>query len=139
MPQRLRTLLLRELQLTASDLYVIDGLLDLGDLWSLTELNRPALKRAAVARRDAAGARRPARRAAATSSSRCASGDVLVHHPYDRFATSVEAFVDQAADDPDVLAIKQTIYRTSDEGEAPIVRSLVRAAETGRRWSRSSS
>ena len=55
--------------------------------------------------------------------------EVLVQHPYDRFATSVGAFVDQAADDPDVLAIKQTLYRTSDEGEAPIVRSLVRAAE----------
>jgi polyphosphate kinase len=59
-------------------------------------------------------------------------GDVLVHHPYDRFATSVEALVDQAADDPDVLAIKQTIYRTSDEGEAPIVRSLMRAAAAGK-------
>jgi hypothetical protein len=58
--------------------------------------------------------------------------EVLVHHPYDRFATSVEALVDQAADDPDVLAIKQTIYRTSDEGEAPIVHSLVRAAESGK-------
>ena len=60
------------------------------------------------------------------------AGEVLVQHPYDRFATSVEAFVDQAADDPDVLAIKQTIYRTSDEGEAPIVRSLVRAAGSGK-------
>ena len=48
------------------------------------------------------------------------------------FATSVEAFVDQAADDPDVLAIKQTIYRTSAEGEAPVVRSLVHAAATGK-------
>src|SRR5262249_32136856 len=58
--------------------------------------------------------------------------DMLVHHPYDRFATSVEAFVDQAADDPDVLAIKQTIYRTSGEGEAPVVRSLMHAAESGK-------
>ena len=131
MPQDLRSTLLRELMLKRSDLYVIDGLLDLEDLWSLTDVNRPALKSPAWV-----GVTPPAL-AATIGGQRgifdvLAEGDVLVHHPYDRFATSVEAFVDQAADDPDVLAIKQTIYRTSDEGEAPIVRSLMRAAASGK-------
>src|SRR5207247_10493965 len=131
MPGRLRKLLVRELLLTPSDLYIIDGLLDLGDLWSLTAWEKP------VAKRKSGIDTPPAELAAQVTEptdilATLRKRDVLVHHPYDRFATSVEAFVDQAADDPDVLAIKQTIYRTSAEGEAPVVRSLIHAAESGK-------
>jgi polyphosphate kinase len=57
-------------------------------------------------------------------------GDVLVHHPYDSFSTSVERFVEQAASDPDVLAIKMTVYRTSDD--TPLIPALIRATERGK-------
>jgi polyphosphate kinase len=131
MPADIRTRLLRELQLSRVDLYEVDGLLDLSGLWQLVGLKRAALKArpwlGITPPELSSSVGRPADILATLTRQ-----DVLVHHPYDRFATTVEAFVRQAADDPDVLAIKQTLYRTSDEGEAPIVDSLVRAAEAGK-------
>jgi len=123
-------LLTRELELQPTDVYQCQGLLDLGSLSALWQLDRPDLKEepwtpATQPRLRGIGAEVPDLFAVLRS------GDVLAHHPYDSFATSVEAFIDHAAGDPNVLAIKQTLYRTSGPG-SPIVRALIRAAESGK-------
>jgi len=123
-------LLTRELELQPSDVYQAAGLLDLGSLHVLSQLDRPDLKEepwtpTTQPRLRGLGAEVPDLFAVLRA------GDLLAHHPYDSFATSVEAFIDHAASDPDVLAIKQTLYRTSGPG-SPIVRALIRAAERGK-------
>ena len=123
-------LLTRELELQPTDVYQADGLLDMGSLHALFALDRPDLKEepwtpTTQPRLRGLGAEVPDLFAVLRA------GDVLAHHPYDSFATSVEAFIDHAASDPDVLAIKQTLYRTSGPG-SPIVRALIRAAERGK-------
>jgi len=123
-------LLVRELELEADDVYLVDAPLDLGGLWDIYRIDRPDLKdppwapvtHPALAR----GADSP------TDLFRVLrGGDVLLQHPYDSFETSVEQFVEQAAADPQVLAIKQTLYRTSGP-VSPIIRALTQAAETGK-------
>jgi len=123
-------LLTRELELQPSDVYVADGLLDLGAMWAWTHLDRPDLKEepwtpTTQPRLRGLGAEVP------DLFFVLRSGDILAHHPYDSFSTSVEAFIDHASNDPDVLAIKQTLYRTSGPN-SPIVRALIRAAEAGK-------
>ena len=122
-------LLRRELDLEESEVVVTPGLLDLGGLWSLVGLDRPELKQEPWV---------PVTQPRLTNGEGppdlfgvLRGGDVLVHHPYDSFTSSVEAFVEQAARDPAVLAIKQTMYRTSAQ-ESPIIRALIRAAELGK-------
>src|SRR3954470_8005477 len=122
-------LLCRELELADDDVDVIDGPLDLGGLWSIYALDRPELKDEPWV---------PQTPVVLQGSDPAPdffrllrNGDVLVHHPYDSFATSVEQFVEQAAADPHVLAIKQTIYRTAGK-ESALVGSLVKAAEQGK-------
>ncbi len=130
MPEETRDLLIRELDLEPADVVEVDGPLDLGDLWSLYDLDRADLRDPPwnpVTQNRLMGARG----ASADLFRVLRAGDVLVEHPYDSFATSVGAFIDQAARDPAVLAIKQTLYRTSG-GESGIVRSLIRAAESGK-------
>ena len=119
-------LLCRELELGDSDVYVVDGPLGLSGLWGLYDLDRPELKDAPWTAQT-----QPvlARAEAPPDVFRVLEqGDVLVHHPYDSFATSIEAFVEQASRDPNVLAIKQTLYRTAG-GDSALVRSLIHAAE----------
>jgi len=125
-----RALLVRELELDEDDqVFAVPAPLDLGGLWSVWELDRPELKDEPWTPATQVGLA-DADDEPADIFATLRRGDVLVHHPYDSFTTSVEAFLHQAADDPKVLAIKQTLYRTS--GHSPIVESLIRAAEQGK-------
>jgi polyphosphate kinase len=146
-----RELLLDELELVDDDVYSGPAPLDLTGLWEIYSLNRPELKDepwTAVTHPRLAGIRKrrvigpgttvPDHRPAVypdhentTIFDVLKSGDLLVHHPYDSFPTSIETFIEQAADDPHVLAIKWTLYRTSG-GDSPIIRNLIRAAENGK-------
>ncbi|MEC9372671.1 MAG: polyphosphate kinase 1, partial [Planctomycetota bacterium] len=119
-------LVLEDLDLTASDVYKRPGPLDYSGLMAVADLNRPELKDQSWT---------PVTPPRLTDSetdifSVIRQGDLLVHHPYEGFASSVERFISAAARDPKVLAIKQTLYRTS--AESPFVRDLKRAAESGK-------
>ena len=129
--ERVLDLLVRELGITDDEVYRMDSPLDLSALWAARRdrgTTRPALPRVRAAR--------PTRRCAAADGgtgdvfAALRSGDVLLHHPYDSFTTSVQAFIEQAAADPAVLALKLTLYRTS--GESPVVDALVDAARAGK-------
>jgi polyphosphate kinase len=127
MPHHVLELLMTELEVEQDDVFMLPSPLDLAGLWSLHAIDRPDLKDepyVPVTHPDLSmmddevdifeviGDR-----------------DVLVHHPYESFVTSVQRFIEQAAADPDVLAIKQTLYRTAG---SPIVGSLIEAAERGK-------
>ncbi|MFJ9853690.1 RNA degradosome polyphosphate kinase [Streptomyces sp. NPDC101150] len=124
-------LLVQELKVSEAEVYPLPGPLDLTGLFGIGALDRPELKYpkfVAGTHRDLAEVE------SATAPDIFAAlraRDVLLHHPYDSFSTSVQAFLEQAAADPDVLAIKQTLYRTSGE-DSPIVDALIDAAESGK-------
>jgi polyphosphate kinase len=136
-----RELLLEELEVGEEDVYTHGSRLDHSALWQVYALDRPALKatpwKPATQPRLAAAIKPEKATADDTDHVRStifdvlSSSDVLVHHPYDSFITSVGTFVEQAASDPNVLAIKWTLYRTSGP-ESPIIRSLIRASERGK-------
>jgi polyphosphate kinase len=125
-PQVLETLI-RELEVDERDVQRIPGMIDLSALWQVYDaVDRPELKEARFLPETHPRLRDGER----SIFSVIRDGDVLVHHPYHSFSTSVQRFIEQAAADPNVLAIKQTLYRTS--GDSPIVDALVDAAEAGK-------
>ncbi|MFD4266163.1 RNA degradosome polyphosphate kinase [Rhodococcus sp. NPDC058481] len=128
MTEHMLELLLRELDVDPGDVIQVPGLLDLSCLWQVYGVDRANLKDAPFvpATHPAFGERETPKSVFST----LREGDVLVHHPYDSFSTSVQRFIEQAAADPHVLAIKQTLYRTS--GDSPIVNALIDAAEAGK-------
>jgi polyphosphate kinase len=128
-PDEVLDLLLREMGGTVEDVYFVDGPLDLDGMWSVFDLDRPDLKF------DTYAWVTPPRLAASVAErndifATIRQGDLLVHHPYDSFTTSVEAFLKQASVDPGVLALKVTLYRTSKDSS--IMASLIEAAEEGK-------
>jgi polyphosphate kinase len=130
MNPHLREEIVRALEVEERQVYDVEGLMDLTDLWQIVKLpgfgelrdpawapvTQPRLQSEEGEKSDIFAVMR--------------DGDVLVHHPYDSFVSSVERFVEQAVNDPDVLAIKQTVYRTSEE--SPLVPALITATERGK-------
>ncbi|BDV31337.1 RNA degradosome polyphosphate kinase [Microbacterium terricola] len=123
-------LLISELDITEQEVYRLPGPLDLRGLFDLARIDRPELHYAPHVPTTALAFQPGEQAGRADLFAAIRAGDVLVHHPYESFATSVQAFLEQAAKDPHVLAIKQTLYRTS--GDSPIVKALIDAAESGK-------
>ena len=131
MPDDIRAILTQEMELHQTDVYHHDGPLGVADLLPLADVNLPHLKnepwtpQTHPAFSGVGSQTRPA-----DIFSIIRKGDVLLHHPYHSFATSTQAFIEAAARDPQVLAIKQTLYRTS--ADSPVGRALIQAAERGK-------
>ncbi len=126
-PPNIIDLIVEELELHPNDVYLIEGPLDLAALMELYDLDRPERKFSRFTPRTP----HEFVRGDASVFGELRDHDVLVHHPYDSFAATVESFVNIAAHDPDVLAIKQTLYRTGGD-EAGIAESLAQAALAGK-------
>ncbi|WP_250121710.1 polyphosphate kinase 1 [Chroococcidiopsis sp. CCMEE 29] len=140
MPESVRGRLVRELDLSERDVYEVDGLLGLGDLMSfmalpLPELKDPPWKSVVPPRLQKITTPLANPDALETEEGKdffavIREQDLLVHHPYHSFSSTVLRFITHAAYDPDVLAIKMTLYRTS--GDSPILNALITAAENGK-------
>ena len=128
MSRPMREQLQQGLRVSDDLIYPLEGMLDLADLGQLWQLDRPDLKYDQWT-----PVPRPPWNSIETAAEQFAAirnGDLLVHHPYDSFATSFESYIDRAAADPNVIAIKSTVYRTSDD--TPLVPALIEASERGK-------
>ncbi len=123
-------LITRELGISRAEVYALPSPLDLRGLHQIADLDRSDLHFEAFVARTHADLAPAERSKASDLFSAIAAKDVLLQHPYDAFSTSVQAFIGQAAADPRVLAIKQTLYRTS--GDSPIIDALIDAAQSGK-------
>jgi polyphosphate kinase len=130
MPRGTRTLLERGIGIAPEDSFEVEGLLDLRALFEIAALDRSDLKVTPWQPVPPPRLIPPDEDEPADVFAAVRGGDILVHHPYESFTGSVERFIAQAAEDPEVLTIKMTLYRTS--GDSPIVRNLIRAAEQGK-------
>jgi polyphosphate kinase len=131
MPESDRSVLLRELDLAEDDVYEVDGLLDLTGCFAIAGLDMPAFRYepfepAVPYELQHEGETKDTKDIFAIMR----QSDLMVHHPYDSFGVSVQRLLEEAASDQRVLAIKQTLYRTSDE--SPIMQALMRAGESGK-------
>jgi polyphosphate kinase len=123
-------LLVSELDISEHEVYRLPGPLDLRGLHGIADLGREELKYPAFVPTTHPQLAEVETAAPVDVFKAIRRRDVLLHHPYDSFATSVQRFIEQAAADPHVLAIKQTLYRTS--GDSPIIDALIDAAEAGK-------
>jgi polyphosphate kinase len=130
MPEELREVLRRGLGVTEDETFEVRGMLDHTSLWQLVDLDRPDLKWAPWTPEIPARLLPRDEEEPADMFATIQAGDLLLHHPYESFTAGVERLIEQAADDPDVLAIKQTLYRTSIDSR--VVHHLTRAAEKGK-------
>ena len=131
MPERVRTMLQDELGLAEEDVIEYDGILDLTDLLPLVDMESPEHSFEPWEPVVPASFRHQGKSEdQADIFSVIRNGDLLVHHPYQSFAATTQRFIEEAAEDPAVLAIKLTLYRTSKD--SPIVQALIRAAENGK-------
>jgi polyphosphate kinase len=128
--QHLLNTLCTELDINPANVLSLPAPLDLTDLTKIADLDLPKLKYPAFRSRTVAALREVDSEEPDLFFAAIRQGEILLHHPYESFTSSVVQFLQHAAQDPNVLAIKQTLYRTS--GDSPIIEALIEAAEAGK-------